>query len=60
MERLEMMQYLDTIRDTGFADVRIINRVDYFSASESENTKRLTKTFEADSVVIVGTKPRIS
>lgn len=50
-------EYLKTIKDTGFEDVKIINRIDYFAASESDNTKRLTKTFGAESVVIVGTKP---
>jgi SAM-dependent methyltransferase/predicted DsbA family dithiol-disulfide isomerase len=50
--------YLKTIREAGFEGVRIINRLDYFAASSSENTKRLTKTFGADSVVITGTKPR--
>ncbi len=50
-------EYLRTIKDTGFEDVKILNRIDYFSASESENTKRLTRTFQAQSVVIVGTKP---
>lgn len=50
-------EYLKTIKDGGFENVKILNRIDYFSASESENTKRLTRTFEAESVVIVGTKP---
>jgi len=49
--------YLKTIKQAGFRDVRIINRLDYFSSSPSENTRRLTKTFAADSVVITGRKP---
>ncbi len=50
-------EYLKTIKEAGFRDVHIINRLDYFSASSSENTKRLTKAFAADSVVITGRKP---
>ncbi len=49
-------EYLDTIRGVGFRDAKVIRRLDYFSASASENTKRLTKTFGAESVVIAGTK----
>ena len=49
--------YLKTIRDARFKDVRIIRRLDYFAASSSDNTKRLTKTFGAESVVITGKKP---
>ena len=49
--------YLKTIRDAGFKDAKVIRRVDYFAASSSDNTKRLTKTFGAESVVITGTKP---
>ena len=51
-------EYLETIRKSGFRDVHVINRLDYFSASPSENTRRLTKTFAADSVVITGRKPK--
>ena len=49
-------EYLDVIRKVGFKDSRVIRRIDYFSLSSSENTKRLTKTFSAESVVITGTK----
>jgi ubiquinone/menaquinone biosynthesis C-methylase UbiE len=49
--------YLKTIRETGFEDVRIIKRIDYFSKSGSESTKRITKSFGAESVVISARKP---
>lgn len=49
--------YLKLIKDTGFKDVEIIKRLDYFSGSSSDNTKRLTRTFGAESVVITGIKP---
>jgi len=38
-------EYLKTIEDAGFTETRIVGRLDYFGASASENTKRVTKTF---------------
>jgi len=49
-------EYLAGLREAGFKNAEVIRRVDYFSQSISENTKRLTKTFGADSVVISGSK----
>ncbi len=50
-------EYLQMIKDTGFQNVSVLRRADYFSQSFSENTKRLTKTFGAQSAVVTGTKP---
>lgn len=50
-------EYLKTIKDAGFKDVKIVKRLDYFASSPSENTKRLTRTFGAESVVIAAGKP---
>ncbi len=50
-------EYLNTIKKAGFKDVSIIKRLDYFGASPSDNTKRLTRTFGAESVVITANKP---
>ena len=52
-------EYMNTIKEAGFKDARVIRRLDYFASSPSENTKRLTKTFGAESVVITGTKPGV-
>jgi SAM-dependent methyltransferase len=49
--------YLQLIRASGFRDVKVINRLDYFAESSSDNTKRLTKTFDAESIVVRATKP---
>ncbi len=49
--------YLDTMRKAGFKSVGVIKRLDYFAASPSDNTKRLTRTFGAESVVITASKP---
>jgi len=49
-------EYLGTIRDTGFRDVGILKRIDYFAKSSSESTKRITKTFGAESVVVAARK----
>jgi ubiquinone/menaquinone biosynthesis C-methylase UbiE/predicted DsbA family dithiol-disulfide isomerase len=49
-------EYLRAIRDVGFQDMKILRRLDYFDASSSQYTKRLTKTFGAESVVISARK----
>ena len=48
--------YLRKIRDAGFQDVRIVRRTDYFSKSGSESTRRLTKSFGAESIVVAAHK----
>src|SRR5438128_1117890 len=50
------MEYLATIQDAGFRDVRILRKVDYFAKSSSESTKRITKSFGAKSVVVAAAK----
>ena len=49
--------YMETIRAAGFQDVRVLKRIDYFARSSSESTKRITKTFGAESVVVSARKP---
>jgi len=49
-------EYLATIQDAGFRDVRVLRKVDYFSKSSSESTKRITKSFGAKSVVVAAVK----
>ncbi len=49
--------YLKLIKDGGFKDARIVDRLDYFAESPSDNTKRLTKTFGAQTIVVTATKP---
>jgi ubiquinone/menaquinone biosynthesis C-methylase UbiE len=49
-------EYLQTIKEVGFKNLRTINRIDYFSSSSSEQTKRLTQTFGAETIVITATK----
>jgi SAM-dependent methyltransferase/predicted DsbA family dithiol-disulfide isomerase len=48
--------YLQMIKNTGFSDVEVTSRLDYFAESP-ESTRRLTKTFQAESVVISAMKP---
>src|SRR2546428_5835026 len=50
-------EYMETIRAAGFQDVRVLERIDYFAKSSSESTKRITKTFGAESVVVAARKP---
>jgi len=50
-------EYLKTIRDAGFEAVKVVRRTDYFSKSRSDSTKRITKTFGAESVVLSAMKP---
>ncbi len=49
-------EYLDMIRKAGFHEVGVVDRIDYFSRSP-ETTRRLTKTFGAEAVVISAMKP---
>ena len=51
-------EYLKLIREAGFEGVDIVRRTDYFSKSASDSTKRMTKAFGAESIVLAGTKPR--
>lgn len=50
-------EYLKTIHEAGFESVDVVRRMDYFSKSTSDSTKRITKTFGAESIVLAGTKP---
>ncbi len=49
--------YLQLIRGSGLKNVKVLNRLDYFSASSSDNTKRLTSTFGAETIVVTANKP---
>lgn len=49
--------YLEMIRKAGFRDVKVVDRIDYFAKSP-ETIRRLTETFDAESVVISANKPR--
>ena len=50
-------EYLETIRAMGFQDVQVLKRLDYFAKSSSESTRRITKTFGAESIVVAARKP---
>jgi len=50
-------EYLGAIRGAGFEDVQVLQRLDYFGQSGNENTRRLTKSFGAESVVVRARKP---
>ncbi len=49
-------EYMKTIQDTGFRDVQVLRKVDYFAKSSSESTKRITKSFGAKSIVVAAVK----
>jgi SAM-dependent methyltransferase/protein-disulfide isomerase-like protein with CxxC motif len=49
--------YLGAIRAAGFKDVEILRRLDYFGQSANENTRRLTKSFGAESIVVRARRP---
>jgi len=49
--------YLQLIRDSGLKNVKILSRLDYFAGSSSDNTKRLTSTFGAETIVVTANKP---
>jgi ubiquinone/menaquinone biosynthesis C-methylase UbiE len=48
--------YLNIIRTTGFTDVRVIDRIDYFEKSSHLSTQEVAKQYGAISITIVGRK----
>jgi ubiquinone/menaquinone biosynthesis C-methylase UbiE len=50
-------QYLETLRKAGFDAIEILQRVDYFDASPSEETKKVASGFNAHAIVITAVKP---
>ncbi|MGH7694910.1 MAG: methyltransferase domain-containing protein [Gemmatimonadaceae bacterium] len=49
--------YVDEFSAAGLGDVEVINRVDYFSASSSSETRKVAGSFGAHSIVLKGRKP---
>lgn len=49
--------YLGAIRSAGFERIEILRRLDYFGQSSNENTRRLTRSFGAESIVVRARKP---
>ena len=49
--------YVDLVLDTGFADVEIVGRIDYFDRSPSDSTRNAANQFGATSITIRGRKP---
>ncbi|MDH4070431.1 MAG: methyltransferase domain-containing protein [Ignavibacteria bacterium] len=48
--------YIELIRDTGFPDVEIVSRIDYFDGSASDSTKNAARQFGATSITLRGTR----
>ena len=48
--------YLDIVREAGFKDVVVIDRLDYFDRSSNENTKQSAKSLGAHTIVLTGRK----
>jgi len=51
--------YIGLVRDIGFSDIDIIGRIDYFSGSASDSTRKAARQFGASSITLRGTKPRV-
>ncbi len=49
--------YLAAIKAAGFENVEVLKRLDYFGQSSNENTRRLTRSFGAESIVVRAKKP---
>ena len=49
--------YLAFIEEAGFKDVKIVNRLDFWAKSASDYTRKITKTFGAETIVISAVKP---
>ena len=52
--------YLQLIMDSGLKNVKIVNRLDYFAKSSSDNTKRLTSTFGAETIIVTASKANLT
>jgi len=50
-------EYLEGLARAGFAGLDVIQRVDYFAASPSDETKETAASFNAHAIVITGRKP---
>lgn len=48
--------YLDMVREAGFKDVVVIDRLDYFDSSSNESTKKSAKGLGAHTIVLKGRK----
>lgn len=48
--------YIDLIRSTGFKNVTVIDRLDYFSRSSNDATKKAAKGLGAHTIVLTGIK----
>jgi arsenite methyltransferase len=51
-------EYLELFRKAGFADVRIIGELDYFSKSADPDTREVAASYGAKTIVLEGSKPR--
>lgn len=49
-------QYLEIVRQAGFKDVTVIDRIDYFDRSANENTKKVAKDLGAHTIVLTARK----
>ena len=49
-------EYVNLIRQAGFRDVTVIDRLDYFDQSANENTKKAAKGLGAHTIVLTGKK----
>lgn len=48
--------YVQLIRETGFPDIEIVSRIDYFDRSSSRSTKNAAQQFGATSITVRGTR----
>ncbi len=48
--------YLDLVREAGFEDVLVIDRLDYFARSENEGTRKAAGDLGAHTIVLTGRK----
>ena len=54
---MEREDYLELFREIGFKDVEALNKLDYFSASVSKETRDVAASLGAHSMVMQATKP---
>lgn len=50
-------EYLTMFKDLGFEGLEVLSRLDYFSGSSSEETRRVAASFKAHTIVMKAAKP---
>lgn len=54
---VEERRYLELLREAGFDDIEVLDRLDYFAASSSPETRKVARLFGAQAIVLSARRP---